>query len=95
MSIRELFNAILDFNLLWIVGIVVGIFLIWLLVDMVDSFYKSLPQSGKDFVKVMNSFGFFSLFVWIILISSVIGLLLLIIEFGIYGLKFLEIYFKN
>jgi putative effector of murein hydrolase LrgA (UPF0299 family) len=94
MSIRELFNAILDFNLLWIVGVVVGIFLIWLLVDMVDTFYESLPQSGKDFVKVMNSFGILSFFTWPILLITIIGSLFLIIKFGIYGLKFLEIYFK-
>ena len=31
MTIRELFNAILDFNLLWIVGIVVGLVVIVLI----------------------------------------------------------------
>ena len=31
MTIRELFNAILDFNLLWIVGIVVGLVVIALI----------------------------------------------------------------
>ncbi|CAN1536785.1 hypothetical protein MCEZE4_01619 [Burkholderiaceae bacterium] len=31
MTIRELFNAILDFNLLWIVGIVVSLVVIVLI----------------------------------------------------------------
>ncbi len=99
MTIRELFNAILDINLFWIFGIfvgIVGIFIvIGLVTDIYDKFYESLPQTGKDFIKVMNSFGLLSWLIWLILCVVIIGSLLLIIEFGIYGLKFLEIYFKN
>ena len=55
MSIREFFNAILDFNLLWIVGIIVGliviVFVIWLVYEMIDTFYESLPQSSKNYIK--------------------------------------------
>jgi hypothetical protein len=84
MTIRELFNAILDINLLWPVGIFVGILVMFvvggLLSDMYEKFYESLPQGGKDFMKVMNSFGILSWWIWLMIFIFFISGIFLILK---------------